>query len=341
MLYKTISGSKLDIPEVSGRLCICDKLGMAKMRLNIGRMAYRVKPGLYALGNPGSGSPVFVSANYKYSFDLLRQSIGNLDGWILVLDTHGINVWCAAGKGTFGTEELVRQITVSGLNNIVSHRELIVPQLGAPGVAAHKIRKQTGFKVIYGPVNARDIQSFIEKDYQAAESMRKVSFSLKNRLMLIPVEVSIALKYIAGAILLFFLFSLFRSGFSPGPHLWQPLSFLAIAFVTGTMIVPVLLPYIPGRPFAVKGFLVNGLVTGAILTFIPAFSSLPVIDIIAWLLITSSIASFFAMNFTGSTTYTSLSGVRKELRYAAPMQIGAFASGFLIWVIHRSIAGMP
>ena len=69
-------------------------------------MRYRVDPGLYSLGNPDSSSPVFVSANYRLSFNALRGSLKNSNCWILVLDTKGINVWCAAGKGTFGTEEL-------------------------------------------------------------------------------------------------------------------------------------------------------------------------------------------------------------------------------------------
>ena len=69
-------------------------------------MNYKVDPGLYALGAPDADSPVLVSANFKMSFDLLREALPGRNAWILVLDTDGINVWCAAGKGTFGTEEL-------------------------------------------------------------------------------------------------------------------------------------------------------------------------------------------------------------------------------------------
>ena len=78
-------------------------------RFRIRRGKHRVTPGLYALGSPTPESPVFVSANYTLSFDALRSSLAGVDGYILVLDTHGINVWCAAGKGTFGTDELVNR----------------------------------------------------------------------------------------------------------------------------------------------------------------------------------------------------------------------------------------
>jgi CO dehydrogenase/acetyl-CoA synthase gamma subunit (corrinoid Fe-S protein) len=69
-----------------------------------------------------------------------------------VLDTQGINVWCAAGKGTFGTDELVHRIEATQLHDVVRHRVLILPQLGAPGVAAHDVKKRSGFTIEYGPV---------------------------------------------------------------------------------------------------------------------------------------------------------------------------------------------
>ena len=98
-------------------------------RWGVNRMGHIVEPGLYLLGNPAPDSDVFVSANYRLSFDALRSALAGRDAYILVLDTKGINVWCAAGKGTFGTDELVRRIGSTGLPGIVSHRKLILPQL--------------------------------------------------------------------------------------------------------------------------------------------------------------------------------------------------------------------
>ncbi len=118
-------------------------------------MNYKVDPGLYALGEPNADSPVLVSANYKLSFDALRSALPGRNFWILVVDTDGVNVWCAAGKGTFSTEELVSRIESSGLTRLVSHRLLIVPQLAAPGVAAHRVRELSGFKIKYGPIRSK------------------------------------------------------------------------------------------------------------------------------------------------------------------------------------------
>jgi len=150
------------IPRVTTDLDLADRVGSMKARWTWGRMKYRVAPGLYAVGNATSGSPVFVSANYKMSFDRLRRELGSIDSWIMVIDTRGINVWCAAGKGTFGTDEIAARVQLVRLKEIVSHRRLILPQLGAPGVAAHEVRKRCGFKVVYGPVRAEDISAYLE-----------------------------------------------------------------------------------------------------------------------------------------------------------------------------------
>lgn len=123
-------------------------------------MHYQVPPGLYAVGNPDPAAPVLVSANYKLSFDRLRRELNGFNLWILVVDTKGINVWCAAGKGTFGTGELVRRIEQTRLSQVVTGRTLILPQLAAPGVAAHEVLQRSGFKVVYGPVRAADLRSF-------------------------------------------------------------------------------------------------------------------------------------------------------------------------------------
>ena len=102
------------IRMADSRITAANRLDHFLARWGVNRGGHRVAPGVYRLGNPGPGSPVFASANYTLSFDALRSAISGVDAYILVLDTRGINVWCAAGKGTFGTDELVRQIGTTG-----------------------------------------------------------------------------------------------------------------------------------------------------------------------------------------------------------------------------------
>jgi acetyl-CoA decarbonylase/synthase complex subunit gamma len=44
-----------------------------------------------------------------------------------------------------------------------------------------------------------------------------------------------------------------------------------------------------------------------------------------------------AMNFTGSTTFTSLSGVQKEMKTALPAQIAMAGVGLAGWILSKFI----
>jgi len=301
-------------------------------------MNYKVEPGLYALGRPDHSAPVLVTANYKMSFDRLREALPGRSLWILVLDTKGINVWCSAGKGTFGTAELVHRIESSGLARIVSHRGLILPQLAGPGVAAHEVKKLSGFKVIYGPIRSTDLPRFLDSGFKTTPAMRLKTFSIFERIALIPIELVGALKGGLAVISLFFVLSYLgnRGEGSAGAlnhGLFSALSILT-AIAAGAILAPLLLPWLPGRAFSVKG-LVTGFIAFA---FVMAFRLNGVttgadwLEMLAWLLIIPSISAFLAMNFTGASTYTSLSGVKKEMRWAVPFQISAGVLGFLLWL---------
>jgi hypothetical protein len=49
------------------------------------------------------------------------------------------------------------------------------------------------------------------------------------------------------------------------------------------------------------------------------------------------LSSFIAMNWTGTSTFTSLSGVQKEMKTALPLQIGFAGIGFIGWLVTRFI----
>ena len=327
-----------EIPQISSSLGWADRSGSIKARWGIGRMHYTVEAGLYALGSPVEQSPVLVTANYKLSFDRLRESLPGLNAWILVLDTQGINVWCAAGKGTFGTTELARRIQTSGLDRIVSHRNLILPQLSGPGVAAHEVKKLSGFKVIYGPIRAKDLPAFIEAGLKATPEMRLKTFTTRERVALIPVELVEALK----AVVILIPAMLIVSGVRGPGGFWENLlnsglfsiPALLTAIMAGAVLTPLLLPWLPGRAFSFKG-LVIGLLAAAVL-MASQWGNLVSwearFQIMAWCLLVPAATAYLAMNFTGASTYTSLSGVKKEMRWAVPLEIGTGFAGLALWV---------
>jgi len=307
-------------------------------------MNYTIEPGIYALGEPDEKSPVLVTANYKMSFDRLREILPGFNAWILVLDTKGINVWCAAGKGTFGTTELVRRIESSDLTQIVSHRELILPQLSGPGVSAHEVKRLSGFKVIYGPIRAADLPNFLDAGLKATPEMRLKTFTTRERFVLIPVELIAALKAGLITIAILFLLSLLgRAGqtwvMALSHGLFSGLAVLT-AILAGAVLTPLLLPWLPGRAFSVKG-LSLGLLSAAILLvfrwgdWTTMANSL---EILAWLLLIPALSAYLAMNFTGASTYTSLSGVKREMRWALPLEIGVAILGFGLWLGSNFIA---
>jgi len=286
-------------------------------------MAYSVEPGLYAVGNPGNNSPVLVSANYKLTFDILRKRLAGMDCWLLILDTKGVNVWCAAGKGTFGTDELLRRIEESELSRYVSHKELVLPQLGAPGVSAHEVTRRSGYSIRYGPVRASDIKPYFDAGCKATKEMRTVAFTLWDRLVLTPVELVPALKYslpVFGVMLI-------SNQFAAKPFDHADVAASAGAILSGTVLTPALLPYIPGRAFAWKGWLMGFGCTAGILCATGKFRKGNRLLSAGHLLLFPAISSFLAMNFTGASTYTSPSGVNKEMRKALPFILGAAAAG--------------
>ena len=317
-----------------------DRLGGWKVRWGIKRMSYKVDPGLYALGRPDSDSPVFVTANYKMSFDHLRKSLDpGRSGWILVLDTDGVNVWCAAGKGTFGTRELANRIKSCGLAGVVKHRKIIVPQLGAPGVSAREVQRLSGFKVVYGPVLAEDLPDFLDSGMKAGPGMRIKTFKTGERMSLVPVEVLHAMKTFLPVLPVVFLLS----GFSGrGAFVLNGLKLggvsaigLLTAIAAGAVITPLLLPLLPGRAFSLKGVWPGMACTPLFLLARDALWGLQpagALEIAAWALLIPALSAYQAMNFTGCSTFTSLSGVKKEMKWAVPAQVAAVALGTVLWV---------
>jgi len=322
---RTGNASEPEIRTTTSIITSANRLDHFLARWGVNRMGHRVEPGLYRIGNPTPDSEVFASANYTLSFDALRSALNGRNAWILVLDTKGINVWCAAGKGTFGTDELVRRIESTDLASVVRHRKIILPQLGAPGVAWPEVIRRSGFTVEYGPVRARDLPAYLTTHSATAE-MRKVRFPLRDRLVLIPIElVHVALPAIVSAIALFYL---------AGPT--SALAAIAAVFA-GTVLFPALLPFIPTRDFSTKGFILGTIVA---IPFAVSFSTEPVLPfwakilaVTAPLLIMPAVTAYLALNFTGSTTSTSRTGVKKEIFRYVPVMALMAGSGIAIGIL--------
>jgi hypothetical protein len=318
--YRWIIGTKETpagpIPLVSTGFGTPERLGSWRSRWGIGRMKYIIPPGLYGVGDPDAWSSVFVTGNYKMTFDLVRRALAGRSAWILVLDTRGINVWCAAGKGTFGTDELVNRIALTRLAAVVSHRTLILPELGAPGVASHEVTKRTKFRVLFGPVRVADLPAFIDAGMKAAPEMRRVRFAFRDRIILAPEEIAAVVVNPAFWVII----GLWIAGLLGLKIFAFNLPAVIGALLIGAVAVPALLPWIPVRRFSLKGWMLGMVGTIAFLAVrgVPATAA-GWVSAASYLLCLPAFSAFIGMGFTGSSPITSLSGVVKEMKTAVPL----------------------
>ena len=324
----TDSQSQQARPEIQTATTIitpADRWDHFLARWGINRMGHRVEPGLYAIGHPAADSPVLVTANYTLSFDEIRSVLSGIDCYILVLDTKGINVWCAAGKGTFGTDELVHRIGATGLADIITGRRLILPQLGATGVSAHEVKKHSGFTVEYGPIRAKDLPEYL-KTRRATPQMRRVCFPIKDRIVLIPVElVGVLIPMIIASIVLYFI-----GGLSAA------LGVMA-ACLAGAILFPILLPWLPTPNFSTKGFILGGFVIlpFAAATFLTDPHTVLLLrtgETLTYLLAFPPVTAYIAINFTGATPVTSKSGVKYEMYTYIPVMAWMLGIGIVITI---------
>jgi 2-polyprenyl-3-methyl-5-hydroxy-6-metoxy-1,4-benzoquinol methylase len=193
----------------------------------------KVRPGLYAVGHPTHDSPVLVTGNFDLTVRRLVRAIdGRLDAWILVADSAGINVWCAAGGGYFTAEKVIAAVKSSHLDDVVNHHALILPQLCANGVDGWRIRKETGWGVHWGPVRAQDIPAYLAEKRKKTDAMRWVRFPLRDRLEMVTVTLGFYALVILVPVFLFW-----RQSFWP----------VAASLFGLTYFYAVTLPWIPGR----------------------------------------------------------------------------------------------
>lgn len=193
----------------------------------------QVKPGVYAVGEPGRDSPLLVTGNFELTVRRLVRAIeGELDAWILVVDSGGINVWCAAGGGFLTADKIIGALHISGLSEVLHHHALILPQLCANGVEGWRIREQTGWGVHWGPARAVDIPEYLARGRKKSDAMRWVTFPLRDRLEMTAVTLGFYALLILIPIAIFW-----RSIF------WPTL----IAMAALSAFYAVTLPWLPGR----------------------------------------------------------------------------------------------
>ena len=145
-------------------------------------VGFPTEPSLIKIGNPDQKSPVLVTANFNLTIKRLLKELRGLDCYVLIAPSNGINVWCGACGGDFTTDSVISIVKTSGIDEIVSHRTLILPQLSAPGIDPVIIKKELGWDAKFGPVFAKDIKNYIENLFEKTDEQKRIAFPLKKRL---------------------------------------------------------------------------------------------------------------------------------------------------------------
>ncbi|MFO7979433.1 MAG: HgcAB-like fusion protein [Candidatus Aminicenantes bacterium] len=181
--------------------------------------------GLIEIGNPDQSSPVFLTCNYHLTVQRVKRELKGINCYLLVCNSGGINVWCGSAGGHLDNHSVISVLKTSGIENRINHRKVIAPQLAASGVDQRVISQKTGWKMIWGPVYAKQIPDFMKNKGKKTTEMRVVRFPLLQR---IEAAVMWAFPLSAAAGLLTAIF-------------WPPMILSSILFIWGISFMVFLL----------------------------------------------------------------------------------------------------
>ncbi|MHA2029615.1 MAG: HgcAB-like fusion protein [Candidatus Kariarchaeaceae archaeon] len=142
------------------------------------------KTGIIKIGNPNEKSPVLVTGNYKLTVEILKKNLRDQNLYLLVANSNGINIWCAATGGHFTNHDIISVLKTSGIAELVDHRSYILPQLAATGIEPRIIKQKTGWNGFWGPTYAEDIINYLDNQNQLMPDQRQVKFQFWERLEL-------------------------------------------------------------------------------------------------------------------------------------------------------------
>ncbi|MFX1439422.1 MAG: methyltransferase domain-containing protein [Promethearchaeota archaeon] len=290
-----------------------------------------IEPGLYKSGNPTKESPVVVTANYELTYYTVMRALAKdrLNAWLLVCDTNGINVWCAARGIHFNSDDVVQMIRLTGLREVVNHNELILPQLSAAGMDPRMIQKRTGFRVRYGPVRIHDLSKWLalNKARPKPREMATVTFKLRERmeqsvshipflfaaLLWKPLALFLGLLWIVNIGSILVLPTLFGAVLSVTIALLLVFGQFLLALIGNAFTLGLVFPILPSKG---NSFWRRGLGFAAI-TLPIAFVIMMVLQIhwttiIVWMVAQFVMATSLTMDFSGMTSVSDPKVIRQE-----------------------------
>jgi acetyl-CoA decarbonylase/synthase, CODH/ACS complex subunit gamma len=169
-LLRTAAGAITEIDKYGG-ICVLPVFDPAliaalmTLRLNIytdPQKPIQVEPKIYPIGEPGQDSPVFVTTNFSLTYFTVSGEIENsgTSAWLVVPECEGMSVLTAWAAGKFSGASIAKFVKEVGLEQQVSTREIVIPGYVAQ-ISGELEESLPGWKVIVGPQDAADIESFV------------------------------------------------------------------------------------------------------------------------------------------------------------------------------------
>jgi len=140
------------------------------------------RPGLRRIGNPGAEDPVLLTGNFALTVRRVTNVLAGRNAWLLVANSHGINVWCASTGGHLTDHDVIAVLRSSGIDSRVSHRRLVLPQLAATGIEHRRIHEATGWEARWGPARLEDLPAFLDHGAHVTRRQRFMTFPAWERL---------------------------------------------------------------------------------------------------------------------------------------------------------------
>jgi ubiquinone/menaquinone biosynthesis C-methylase UbiE len=275
-----------------------------------------IEPGIYQSGNPDSNSPLIVTANYQFTFIKVMRDIKNIDAWVLVVDSNGINVWCAARGPDFGNLQLLEAVEATDIKNKTSKKTMILPQLSAGGVSTPELPKKTEkfpFNVVFGPVWSKDLPDYIQnRPGKKPDHMKLAKFTISHRLRGFITHTTFLIRkiFIYPLIALTLLFLILML-FNPSLNLFW-VGEIAMMIIVTNFLIAVFFPLFTfTRRFILKGTffgITNNIILGGVLFLLhnSIFHVLWNSSFIFW------VSFFSTMSFSGYSMATSPREIQAE-----------------------------
>ncbi len=331
LLSLTFYSSGHDWPETNHkpqkiRLIPVDSLKALIAWFHAFQRTYAVAPGLYYTGDRyDPESPLLVTSNYHLTVFLLLRAVRGFSIRLLVIDTDGINVWCAAGKGAFNNTAILKQISRFQKDLSVNGKkiQLVLPKLALSGVNLQELR-QTGVRPIIGPIKIKDLPAFLSSPSLVDQTADIYQFDFRSRLF----------TWLPGLVQYMIYGLMLVMGLLGIEVLWglqAPTGIILLIALTATLY-PILFPWLPGRGFAAKGLWMAGGLGTAVLTSV-LFNHMSIHAAITTIVFAFALSILFGLSYTGNSPVSNYTRVRKETARFLPLNIMLFVTSFVLYLL--------